>query len=76
MPKAAAHLVCSILLPAILMAVAGCESAAERQATQRARTEKQAAAEIDRICGLPAEQREAELKKIQKESGVTLYCGN
>ena len=65
------------LLPAALLFMLGaCESTAERQAAQRARTEKQAAAEIDRICALPAEQRVAELKKIQEQSGVVLYCGS
>jgi hypothetical protein len=31
------------------MVVVGCESTAEREGVQRARTEKQAAAEVDRI---------------------------
>lgn len=60
---------------ATLVLVVGCESGGERQAAQRARTEKQAVAEIDRICALPVEQREAELKIIQERSGVVLYCG-
>lgn len=64
----------TVLLATTLVLVVGCESAGERQAAQRARTEKRAAAEIDRICALPAEQREAELKKIQKESGVVVVC--
>lgn len=63
-----------LALAAMLLVVVGCESTAERQAAQRARTEKQAAAEIDRICALPAEQREAELKRIQRESEVVVYC--
>ena len=68
------RLLCGVLLATVLILVAGCESTAERQAAQRAHTEKQAAAEVDRICALPTDQREAELKKIQKESGVVLVC--
>ena len=54
----------------------GCTTAAERRATENARVEKQAAAEINRICALPEAEREAELKKIKDQSGMVLYCGS
>jgi len=62
-----------LLLACTLM---GCTTAAERRATENARVEKQAAAEINRICALPETEREAELKKIKDQSGMVLYCGS
>lgn len=58
---------------AVLLA---CQTEAERKAAENARIEKQAAKEIKRICALPDEQREAELKKIKDGSGMVLYCGS
>ena len=60
----------------ILLLLAACESQAELQRAENARVEKRAAAEINRICALPEDQREAELKKIKEQSGIVLYCGN
>jgi hypothetical protein len=65
---------CAVAATAMLLLLGACESPEQRQAAQHAQTREQAAAEIDRICALPAEQREAELKKIERESGVMLYC--
>lgn len=53
-----------------------CTTPAERRAAENARVEKQAAAEINRICALPEAEREAELKKIKDQSGMVLYCGS
>ena len=63
-----------LALAGALMLVVGCESTADRQSAQRACTEKQATAEIDRVCALPAEQRAAELKRIQEQSGAFGEC--
>ncbi len=65
----------AVLVIAVVL-VAGCETPAERLARENARIEKQAAKEINRICSLPEDQREAELKKIKEQSGMVLYCGN
>jgi outer membrane biogenesis lipoprotein LolB len=62
-------------LGAVLLLLA-CTTAAERRAAENARIEKQAAAEINRICALPEAEREAELKKIKDQSGMVLYCGS
>ncbi len=59
----------------VLVSLAGCTTEADKRAEQRARIDKQAAAEINRICALPEDQREAELKKIKEQSGVVLFCG-
>jgi hypothetical protein len=56
--------------------VAACETEAERKAGENARIQKQAAKEINRICSLPDDRREAELKKIKEQSGMVLYCGS
>ena len=53
-----------------------CTTPSERRAAENARVEKQAAAEINRICALPEAEREAELKKIKDQSGMVLYCGS
>jgi hypothetical protein len=66
----------AIGLAAGFLMLAGCQTAAEQQAAKNARINKQAAAEINRICALPETQREAELKKIKDQSGVVLYCGS
>jgi hypothetical protein len=55
--------------------LAACETPAERQARENARIVKQGDREIKRICALPEDQREAELKKIKDQSGLVLYCG-
>jgi hypothetical protein len=60
----------------ITLLLLACTTPAERQAAENARVEKQAAAEINRICALPEAEREAELKKIKDQSGMVLYCGS
>jgi hypothetical protein len=64
------------VLALALAALASCETAAERRAAENARIEKQAAAEINRICALPEAERAVELKKIKDQSGMVLYCGS
>jgi hypothetical protein len=61
---------------AVLGALTACETPAERQAAHNAEINRKAAAEINRICALPEDQREAELKKIKDQSGMVLYCGS
>jgi hypothetical protein len=56
--------------------LAACQTPAQQQETKNPEINKQAAAEINRICALPDAEREAELKKIKEQSGVVLYCGN
>jgi hypothetical protein len=59
-----------------LFVLTACQTEAQRRAAENDRIEKQAAAEINRICALPEEKRDAELKKIKEQSGMVLYCGN
>ena len=60
----------------ILLVLTACQSEPERKAAENARIERQAAKEINRICSLPHDQREAELAKIKEKSGTVLYCGS
>ena len=63
------------ILAAAFFFLVGCQTEAERKA-ENARIEKQAVKEINRICALPEDQRDAELKKIKEQSGMVLYCGS
>jgi hypothetical protein len=69
-----------LALALVAVGLAACETQAGRQAqekaAERARIEKAAAVEINRVCALPEEEREAELKKIKEQSGVVLFCGS
>jgi hypothetical protein len=58
-----------------LVLVSACETPAQRQAQENARIEKEAAKEISRVCALPQDKRETELKRINQQSGVEVYCG-
>jgi hypothetical protein len=57
-----------------LVLLAGCNASA-RRATENVAIEKQAAQEVRRICALPPAQRDAELARIEKESGIVVRCG-
>ena len=60
----------------VMCSLSGCETPAQRQAERNAEINRKAAAEISRICALPEDQRETELKKIKDQSGMVLYCGS
>jgi hypothetical protein len=52
-----------------------CSTAAQRRAAETAEIEKEAAQEVRRICGLPESAREAEIKKLEDESVMTVTYG-
>jgi len=58
-----------IVLLAIVLT--GCETNGRRDES----VNKDVSSEVKRICALPKEQRDAELKRVNEESGITLYCG-
>lgn len=60
----------------LLAVLTACETAAERKAKENAEINKQAAAELTRICALHGQDREAELKKLKQASGMELVCPN
>jgi len=51
------------------------QTAAQQKATENAAINKEAATEIKRICSLPEEQRQADLKRLKDEKGVVISCG-
>lgn len=55
--------------------LAACTRGIDRPAPEK-EVEKGVAAKIDRICKLPTRERDAELEKLEKESGFVLYCGD
>ncbi len=63
------------ILLVVLMLTNACSSPAQRRAEENREINKKAAQEVSRICALPPDQRDAELKKVQQESGMVLYCG-
>ncbi len=66
----------TVLVSTMVIQLAGCTTEAQRKAAENVAIQKQAAQEAKRICALPAEQREAELKKLKDESGVIIHCGH
>jgi hypothetical protein len=69
-PVAIAGLALAILL------FSACETPAQRQARENATdSEALVTAEINRICPLPEDEREAELEKLKTQSDVVLVCG-
>jgi hypothetical protein len=58
-----------------VLVLCACSTAAQRRAGQNAEIEKEAAKQMRRICALPVSAREAEIKRLEDESGVTVNCG-
>ncbi len=63
-----------LLALAALCSLEACTTSAQRKAAENAAIEKQAAEEVRRICALPEVEREAEVKKIKEDSGLSVYC--
>jgi len=66
-PTTAFILACSLVL-------SGCGTAAPRKPADAGKTTQKAVQKIDRICALPQAQRDAQLKKLEQETGVVLFC--
>lgn len=65
----------SVPLLAVLSLLCACTTEAHRRAAEHAAVEKEAAQEVRRICALPPAERQAELAKISKDSGIVVQCG-
>ena len=61
------------LLVLATMSIAGCGTPASLQAAEDRNNEK-AAEELRHLCTLPAQQREAEIARLQEEYHVTIVC--
>lgn len=53
----------------------GCSTVDQRRAAQTSEIEKDVVREMRRICVLPESAREAQIKKLQDESRITVNCG-
>jgi hypothetical protein len=65
-----------LYVPFVGLALVACQTAQQRKAAENAEINRQAAAEITRICALHGAEREEELKKLKAASGMDLYCPN
>lgn len=63
-----------LLLSAYVLLTA-CTTSQQRRAQENEAIQMRAAKEIARICALPQSDRQAEIDKIKKESGIVVYCG-
>lgn len=68
-PTTAFILTCSLVL-------SGCSTATPRKAADASKTTQKAVQKIHRICALPPAERDAQLKKLEAETGVVLVCSN
>ena len=53
----------------------GCSTVPPARGSDPGRTTQKALQKIDRICALPEAERDAQLKKLEAETGVVLFCG-
>jgi hypothetical protein len=58
-----------------VLALAACASPTKQRPEDVQQARRDVAMEIERICGLPQAERDAELAKLQKTEGLVLYCG-
>jgi hypothetical protein len=66
----------AVLTVLAVTVLCGCTTSAQQKAAENEDLNKEAAAEIMRICSLPPAERDAELAKVAKEEGMVIYCGN
>ena len=58
---------------ALVVGAAACAPAPQRPA--QLPDQKELGARINKICSLPEPDRQAELEKLKKDTGLVLYCG-
>ena len=66
----------AVLTVLAVIALCGCTTPAQQKAAENEDLNKEAAAEILRICSLPPAERDAELARVAKEDGMVIYCGS
>ncbi len=59
----------------LIVLAAGCSSAT-RHNKGDAKASDNLAAEVTRICALPAAERDKALQKLKQDSGMVLFCGS
>jgi hypothetical protein len=65
----------TVLIVLAAAALGACTTPAQRRAAENAAIKKEAATEIKRICSLPEDERQAQLKRLKDEQGVVISCG-
>lgn len=69
-------LYCWFLSLACTAGLAGCGTLSAQPGRESPPMRQHAAQEIDRICALPEEARQAEIQRIKAQSGLQLYCAH
>jgi hypothetical protein len=64
----------ALLLAGALLVTGACATP-DKRAGSEMRDQKALGERIERICALPATERAAEIKRLQAELGMMLYCG-
>jgi starvation-inducible outer membrane lipoprotein len=64
-----------VLAIALAAVLAACSTAPEHPASDNAAVQAEAAREVRRICALPEDQRQAEIRRTRDQSGVVIGCG-
>ena len=60
---------------ALVTGLAACSIAPGHPTADNAAVQAEAAQEVHRICTLPDEERQAEIRRIKDQSGVAIGCG-
>lgn len=55
--------------------LSACSTTPDSRAADNAAVQAEAAREVHRICALPEDQREAEIRRVREQSGVVIGCG-
>jgi hypothetical protein len=63
-----------LAVPLLSLLILGCADQAQHGAAEKARVREQAAKEVARICALPELERQAEIDRVQTESGMAIVC--
>jgi hypothetical protein len=66
----------AVLMVLTVTVLFGCTTPAQQKAAENEDLNKEAAAEVLRICSLPPAERDAELARVAKEDGMVIYCGS
>lgn len=63
------------LTTALAAILAACSTDPGRPAADSTAVQAEAAREVRRVCALPEDQRQAEIRRIKDQSGVVIGCG-
>jgi len=64
-----------VLATTLTLNLVACATPAGRQAADNSSVQAEAAREVHRICALPEGERQAQIERVRKQSGVVIGCG-